>query len=223
MELYSLVSYSAIGYVQRIGGLPFGIGLKSSSDTDGIYRETELILSSAYNITSRLSSGANIKYLSSAASVGNIIIGKGAGLAMDFGFRYIPPWDILSLDASFQNLPGYVSYNRKKYLSYPGDGYSQMPGISYKVGSCIYLNRLFPAAEGAILAIQLSDGNLCTGAEYGFRNFAFVRSGLRFGNALNRALTVGLGIRLHSIRLDYAYVGSDVGAQTSQFSVSLRW
>ena len=49
------------------------------------------------------------------------------------------------------------------------------------------------------------------------------RAGLRTGNDLTRSITVGFGISLSALKVDYAYVGSEFGAQTSQFSVSINW
>jgi len=229
MELYDLVSYNSISYAQLIKGVPVGFGLVSSSDADGVYRELEFVLSSARNIHNNLRVGSNIKYLSATAYTGDIKIGNGNGLSLDIGCQYnllvgaIHELPLLSFGITLQNLLGYVSYDRKAVMDIPGRKYSQRPGFSYKVGADVKLERLLPRMKNSVLAVEVSDGDVHIGAEYLFRDFAAVRSGFRTGNALTRSITVGFGIKLSAIRFDYAYVGSAVDAQTSQFSVSINW
>lgn len=223
MELYDLVSYSSIGYAQntRIG--PIGVGLVSSSDVDGAYREITLALSAAREIYQGLSLGTNIKYLSSAANTGNVRVGGGRGASLDLGCQYRIMDDLLSLGAALQNPIGYVSYSREAVKDIPGQKYWQKPGLSYKIGAGVDLGRLLSQMKGAVLAAELSDGDIHAGAEYFFWDVLAMRCGYRTGNALTRAITMGFGIQLSALTLDYAYVGSAVGSQTSQFSVSVNW
>jgi len=223
MELYDLVSYSSVGYAHSLKMGKIGTGLVSSSDTDGVYREITLALSAAGKIYRGLSLGSNFKYLSSSASTGDIRVGSGRGVSLDVGCQYSIKEDLMSLGIVFQNLAGYVSYNRKAVRNIPGQKYSQRPGFSYKAGAGVNLESLLPHIDKTVLSIQLADRDIHTGLECIFWNVAAIRAGFRTGNALTRSITTGFGIKLAAIRLDYAYVGSQIGSQTSQFSVSVNW
>ena len=223
MELYSLVSYSSIGYAQRIKPGSIGFGLVSSSDIEGIYQETTLVLSAAGRVYRALSIGANAKYLSSVANTGDVKIGSGRGLSLDMGCQYHIWEDLVSFGITFQNLVGYVSYNREAMRDIPGQRYSQRPGFSYRAGAGLDLGRLLSQVDNAVLAAELSNGDIHIGAECVFWNVVAARAGFRTGNALTRSITAGFGLKLSTLRFDYAYVGSQVGSQTSQFSVSINW
>jgi len=223
MELYDLVSYSSLSYVQRMKGSSFGLGVMSSSDTDGIYHEMELILCYAKEAINNLNLGANIKYLSSEAYTGDVKLGNGKGISFDLGGQYHLLDDDVSLGIRLQNLLGYVSYNRKAVMGIASKKYSQSPDLSYGLGASVDVKRFLPALKDVIVATELADGDFHTGIEYTFHNIISIRSGLRFGNALTRAITAGFGIKASALKLDYAYVSSSVGAQTSQFSVSVSW
>jgi len=220
-ELYDLVSYSSLGYVQRVKSSSIGLGIMSSSDTDGVYHEMELILCYAKEAISNLNIGTSIKYLSSEAYLGNTKLGNGKGISFDLGCQY--RINDISLGVRLQNILGYVSYNRKAVMGIAGDKYLQSPDFSYGLGASINMERFTPALKNVIVATELADGDFHTGVEYTFYNIISIRSGLRLGNALTRAITAGFGIKTSALRLDYAYVSSSVGAQTSQFSVSVRW
>ena len=223
MELYSLVSYSSLGYAQRIKNAPLGFGLVSSSDADGIYREMSLILSAAHSVWRGLSMGSNIKYLSADVNTGDVRIGGGRGVSLDLGCQWRVMNDLLSFGVAFQNLVGCVWYSREATGDILGRKYSQMPGFSYKVGSSVSLKHLLGWLSNAVFVVELSDGDFHTGAECDFWNVLAIRAGFRTGNALTRSVTAGFGMKLSGIRLDYAYIGSEVGAQTSQFSISVNW
>ncbi len=223
MELYDLVSYSSVGYAHSLKMGKIGAGLVSSSDIDGAYRETILALSAAGKVYRGLSLGSNVKYLSSSASAGDVRVGSGRGLSLDAGCQCSIKEDLVSLGIVFQNLAGYVSYNREAVRDIPGQKYSQRPGFSYKAGAGVKLESILPYVDKTVLSVQLADGDVHTGLECIFWNVAAIRAGFRTGNALTRSITTGLGIKLAAIRLDYAYVGSQMGSQTSQFSVSVNW
>lgn len=223
LGLYDLVSYSALGYTQQVGRGAIGSGIVSSSDVDGVYRETTIALSTAMEIYHGLSAGLNTKYLSSAANTGDIRIGSSKGLSLDLGCQYRALEDLLSAGAAFQNLMGNVWYDREAVGDISGRSYSEKPAFSYKVGAGFDFVRLLPRVDKALLAAELSDGDIHIGAECVFWNIIAARAGYRTGNALTRSITVGFGLGLSGFRLDYAYVGSAVGSQTSQFSVSVKW
>lgn len=223
LELYDLVSYSSLGYAHRIAIGSIGVGVVSSNDVDGAYQETTLALSGAGEILSGLSLGANVKYLFSMANAGNIRIGSGNGMALDLGCQYNVWEDALFLGASFQNLASYVWYNRKAVKDIPGAKYSEGLDVLYRIGASVKPERLFPSMQNSILSFEFSDGHAHAGAEHTFWDIIALRVGARTGNALTRAITAGFGLRLSAFILDYAYVGSEVGAGTSQFSLSIDW
>ena len=223
VELYGLVSYSSLGYAYgtEIGSM--GLGLVSSSDVDGVYRETTLALSAAREFHRGLNVGMNVKYLSSAANTGDIRIGGGRGVALDLGCQYQAWKDMVFLGVSLQNLVSHVSYNREAVKDIPGRKYSENLDLSYRIGSGIKLGWLSPHTQNTVLAAEVSDNNIHIGAEHTFRDTIAARIGYRTGNALTRSVTAGFGLRLSAFRLDYAYIGSEVGAETSQFSFSVDW
>jgi hypothetical protein len=223
MELYGLVSYSSLSYVQRVKGSSVGLGVMSSSDTDGIYHEMKLILCYAKEIVNNLGLGANANYLSSEAYINNVKLGNGKGISFDLGCQYRMLDDDISLGIRLQNLLGNVVYNRKAVMGMASKKYTQSPDFSYGLGASVDLERLLPALKDMIAVTEFADGDFHTGVEYTFHNTISIRSGLRFGNALTRAITAGFGIKASALKLDYAYVSSSVGAQTSQFSISVSW
>lgn len=222
MLLYDLVSYSSIGYAQNIENSSVGIGIISSTDADGIYQEMEFIGCYGKRLSDNLNIGTGLKYLSSNANMENIRLGNGKGIALDFGCQYQPK-DAIVLGIRLRNLIGYVSYNRDAIMDIAGDKYSELPDFSYAIGGSADIDYFFPKVKDMILAIDIADNDIHAGLEYTFRNVLSIRTGLRFGNALNRAITAGFGVKASAIRLDYAYVSSSVGAPTSQFSVSVAW
>jgi hypothetical protein len=223
MELYYLVSYGSLSYAQRIKGGSVGLGVISSSDSDGVYQEMELVACYGRKFFNNLSVGSGVKYLSSGANTGNVNIGNGKGVAIDFGCQYQLMNNAITFGMRLRNLVGYVAYNRKAIMDIAGEKYSQMPDFSYGFGVSVSIDRLFPIMKDTILAVEIADNDIHTGLEYTFRDILSIRAGYRLGNELNRAITAGFGVKASAIRLDYAYVSSFVGAATSQFSVSVVW
>lgn len=230
MELYNLVSYSAISYATKVSGIPLGIGLNSSSDIDGVYQETEFILLSAIDVYTQLSLGAGLKYLNANANLGDTEIGGGKGISIDLGCKYDIFKNTLCLGVKFHNLLGYVSYNRMAYSDISEQSYWERPGFSYRVGTSIKLDILLEKVLNyklnyvpkSIIAFDIYDNDICMGLECNF-SIISIRCGIKTGNALTRSLTSGFGINLSSFSVDYAYVASEIGNQISQFSVSVRW
>jgi len=223
MELYDLVSYSSVGYVQPTKIAVAGLGLVSSSDVDGIYQEIIINLSAGKEIYKNLNLGSCLKYLYSSANLGNEKIGSGKGFSLDIGMQYLIHKDMVRIGAALKNPIGYVAYNRKDIKGIPGEKYHERPGFSYKAGVSLNLGYVFPKIDKTLINAELSDNDIHIGLEYTFRNILAIRAGFRTGNALTKAVTMGFGLNLQSVRLDYGYVGSQVGAQTSQFSISTAW
>lgn len=230
MELYNLVSHSAISYAKNISGIPLGIGLNSSSDIEGVYQETEFIILSALDVSNQLSLGAGLKYLHANANLGDTEIGGGKGISIDLGCKYNVFRDTLCLGVAFHNLLGYVFYNRMAYSDIYEQNYWERPSFSYKIGANVKLDILLGKildyklnyVPKSIMAFDIYDNDVCMGLECDF-SIISIRCGIKRGNALTRSLTSGFGINFSSFRVDYAYVASEIGDQISQFSVSVRW
>lgn len=223
MELYELVSYSSLSYTQKVKNNGFGIGVISSDDKDSIYQETEIILAYSRQTAKNINFGTNMRYLSSYAYFNNVKLGSGKGIAIDLGSQYLLLDKGLSLGLALHSPIGIVFYNRKPLLGYDEEKYSQMTDFNYNIGVSFDLSKRFPVLNKLLLAGELSDGYPCFGIEWTYADMLSIRSGLRLGNSLNRALTMGLGFKLYMIKLDYAYVSSSVNADTSQISVSINW
>ncbi|MGB9598219.1 MAG: hypothetical protein ACPL7B_18165, partial [Candidatus Poribacteria bacterium] len=222
-ELYELVSYSSLSYIQKFKDNGFGIGIISSDDKDSIYQETEIMLAYSRQIVQNLNFGANIRYLSSYAYFDNVKFGSGKGIAVDLGSQYLLQNKGLSFGLALHSPIGIVFYERKPLLGYDEEKYSQITDFYYNIGASFDLSEKFPALNRLLLVGELSDGYPCFGGEWTYADMLSIRSGLRFGNSLNRALTMGLGFKLSMIKLDYAYVSSPVNADISQVSVSINW
>lgn len=223
MELYELVSYSALSYIQKIKNNGFGIGVISSDDKDSIYQEAEIMLAYSRQIVQNLNFGANIRYLSSYAYFDNVKLGSGKGIAIDLGSQFLLQDKGLSFGLALHSPIGIIFYNRKPLLGYGEEKYSQVTDFYYNIGASFDLSKKFPVLNRLLLAGELSDNHPCFGIEWTYADMLSIRSGLRFGNLLNRVLTMGLGFKLYMIKLDYAYVSSPVNADTSQISVSINW
>lgn len=223
MELYGLVSYSSLSYIQKLKDNGFGIGIISSDDKDGVYQEAEAIFAYSRQIAKNLNFGANIRYLSSHAYFDEVRVGNGKGIAVDLGSQFLLPDKGLSFGIGLHSPIGIVFYNRKPLLGYGEEKYFQMTDFCYNIGASWDLAKKFSNLEKLLLAGELSDGYPCFGAEWTYANMISVRSGVRLGNSLNRALTMGLGFKLSLIKIDYAYISSSVDADTSQISVSVNW
>jgi hypothetical protein len=222
MELYDLVSYSSLGFAQSTKLGTIGAGLVSSSDIEGVYYEMIMTLSAGKKLYKDLSFGASVKYNYSSANLDNLKIGSGKGFSLDTGLQYCIRQDLVRIGVAFQNLAGYISYDRGNYKDIPGEKYRERPGFSYKTGVSVNLSSIFPKLDKTFVNAELSDNHIHAGAEYTFRDILSLRAGFQTGNALNSAITMGFGLKLQSIRLDYAYIGSQFGANTSQFSVSMK-
>ncbi|MBD3180958.1 PorV/PorQ family protein [Candidatus Poribacteria bacterium] len=222
MELYDMVSYSALSYIRKFREIPVGLGLVSSSDVEGVYREIGLYFSLARNIRDKLDIGTSLKYLSSTAYTANMKLGNSRGLSLDAGIQYHNWRNILSFGLNFHNILGQVSYNRKSVKEIPGESYWQRPDFSYRIGLAVNPFKMPSYAKYTLVSAEICDGDFHLGLERSFWNILSLRAGLRTGNALNCALTAGFGLRMNALRFDYAYVGSKYGTETSQFSVSIR-
>ncbi|HIM09739.1 TPA: hypothetical protein EYM26_02950, partial [Candidatus Poribacteria bacterium] len=87
-EIYDLVNYSFISLaipVQSNRGI--GFGLLSSSDLEELYQELVFDISIAQKVWKTLQIGLNCGFLSSSASIGEIRVGSGRGVALDIGAR----------------------------------------------------------------------------------------------------------------------------------------
>ena len=144
-------------------------------------------------------------------------------MALDLGCQYSAWKDMVFLGMSFQNLASHVSYDREAVKDIPGEKYSENADLSFRIGGGTRLGWLSPHTQNTIMAAEFADDSAHMGAEHTFRDTVAVRVGYGTGNALTRSITMGFGLKLSAFELDYAYVGSEFGAQTSQFSFSVDW
>ncbi len=223
MELYELVSYSSLSYIQKIKNNGIGIGIISSDDKDGVYQEAEIMLTYSRQIAPNFNLGTNFRYLSSYAYLDNVKLGSGKGFAVDLGSQFLLQDKGLSFGLALHSPIGIVFYDRKSLLGYNEKRYYQMTDFYYNIGASFDWASKFPALDRLLLSGELSDNRLCLGFEWTYADILSIRSGLKFGNSINRALTTGLGFKLSMIKIDYAYVSSPVNADTSQISISVSW
>lgn len=225
-ELYGLVSYSFVAWAHPLRmGRTLGVSLSSSSDPDGLYQELILGISAAEEIVSNLHVGLNIKYLSSAANIGEISVGSSGGGAVDVGVQYTLASGRIALGLAFPNLLSHVRYRRTSLKNAEATNYTENPLRESRVGVALRLDILTPRFTNATFAVEATNGGLILGGEYVIgdaeRRAASVRLGGRFTEGVSRGITAGFGYRFGSLQLDYAFVGGRYQSQTSLFSVTL--
>ena len=227
LELYGLVNYSFVAWAQPMqDGRAIGAGLSSSSDPEGLYQELVLDLSAAEEIRENLHVGFNIKYLSSAASIGEIAVGSSGGAALDLGVRYMLADGRIVIGLALPNLLSYVRYNRNTLKNADETSYSERLARESRVGVAVGLEQFHPRLSNAIVALELENGDLIFGGEYtvGDTNRqAGLRMGWRLTDGVSRGFTAGFGYRFSNLRFDYAFVGGRYDSQTSLFSVTLYY
>lgn len=230
LELYGLVGYSFIALAQPVASVgTIAASLSGSNDRDGNYQEVVLNISLARQVVSNLNLGINLKYLSSKASMGEIKVGSGVGLAADFGLRY----DLslrskaglknkLRFGISLPNLFSYISYNREELKNAQASQYSESLLREYRLGLAASLDSIHKSLSGTSLSLEFANGNLLFGIEKKIKNAA-VRTGYRFSGGLSNGITFGLGYSINEFELNYAYVNGKYDSQTSQFSLNLHY
>jgi len=221
LELYGLVNYSFLAWAQPLRDKPnIAFSLSSSSDTDGLYQELVLAASAAQPVWENLSLGINLKYLSSAASIGEIAVGSGRGISVDVGAQYALARGRLMVGLALPNLLSYVAYSREALKHAEAASYSERLTRESRIGVAAQLDLISPKLSDTVAAFELTNGSPVFGLEHQVRN-ASLRLGWRLTEGVSRGLTVGLGYRLGNFQLDYGFVSGRYDSQTSLFSVTL--
>ena len=220
-EIHDLVNYSFISLaipVQSNRGI--GFGLLSSSDLEELYQELVFDISIAQKVWKTLQIGLNCEFLSSSASIGEIRVGSGRGVALDIGARYTMQENQVMIGLKLPNLISRVNYNRRKLKNAEAKSYHEILNREFGIGVAIKLGLLSEKMAGSILAIDYANGAPLIGLEYLIQGVN-IQLGYRFTNGISHGPTVGFGYQLNSFRVDYAYVNGKYGTSTSVFSVTI--
>ena len=200
-----------VGTAMRFGKNGFGLGLVLNSVSDiehraaqtgtlvGLFNAYDVALVGAYGrqVREDLDLGLSLKLLYE-----KMYVYSSSGLAVDFGTRYHPPVENLTVAAVIQNV-GNMSAMRDEKISLP---------LTVKAGLA-YVLEAEPLHGGLLLLVDVSKASdyratVHTGLEYTFdRRFA-LRSGYLFGHD-DRGLSAGVGLVFRTYRLDYAYIPFD--------------
>ncbi|MFH1501449.1 MAG: PorV/PorQ family protein [Candidatus Eisenbacteria bacterium] len=215
-EWFEGIRYEYLGGVRSDGTQAFGVAVVGlymddlerregpTSEPIGHFGVFDFAVMGTYGrkLTEYLDVGAGAKYLFE-----KIDDESATGFAADLGVRYvIPSLPGMSAGASVQNLgPG---------MTFIEDEFS-LP-LTYRVG--VALESPIDALKGELLltgdAVIPNDGDpkYHFGAEFEYSNLLALRFGYRTGWD-NQNVSVGLGAKVGSFRLDYAYVPfySDLG------------
>ena len=221
LEIHDLVNYSFISLtipIQSNRGI--GFGLLSSSDLEGLYQELAFDISIAQKIWKTFQIGLNCELLSSSASIGEIRVGSGRGIALDIGIRYTMRENQIAIGLNLPNLISRVNYSRQKLKNAEAKSYHEILNRELGIGAAIKLGLLSKKMSSGTLAIDYANGAPLIGLEYLIQN-ANVQLGYRFTDGISRGPTIGFGYRLNSFRVDYAYVNGKYGTSTSVFSVTI--
>ena len=82
------------------------------------------------------------------------------------------------------------------------------------------MDRLTMSIDGINPIDYIVYGGL--GVEYSWRDMAYVRGGTRIGHD-TAGLSVGGGVKIRGIMVDYAYVNYGILNETHQFGISLEF
>ena len=220
-EIHGLVNYSFISLtipIQSDRGI--GFGLLSSSDLEELYQELAFDISIAQKIWKTFQIGLNFEFLSSSASIGEIQVGSGRGIALDIGARYTMLKNQVAIGLNLPSLISRVNYSRRKLKNAEAKSYHEVLNRGLSIGMAIKLGLLSQKMSGGTLAIDYANGAPLIGLEYLVQN-ANIQLGYRFTDGITRGPTMGFGYQLNSFRVDYAYVDGKYSTPTSAFSVTI--
>ena len=216
LDLYGLVGYSTVAVVlpSETGG--WGFGLMGSDDVEGLYQEMALLASTAYPITPTISAGGTLHYLSSQATTGDVLIGRGRGLALDVGFQATFLDEDLILAVSAPQLLSYVSYHRESVWRGPEVSYTEGAAREFRLGASY---RTYWHRPLRLATEWTNSGTWKAGLEILLAQPFRLRAGLRLGAGLDQGWSAGFGYRAGIFQLDYAYASGRFGVSTSQMSL----
>ena len=221
-EIHDIVNYSFISLaipIQPNHGI--GFGLLSSSDLEELYQELILNIAIAQKIWETFQIGLNCEFLSSSASIDEIRVGSGRGIALDIGVLYTMQEDQVAIGFNLPNLISHVNYNRQKLKNAEATSYHETLNHELGIGIAFKLGLLSKKMSRGTLAIDYANGAPLIGLEYLIQNVN-VQFGYRFTHGISRGPTMGFGYQFYNFRIDYAYVNGKYGSSTSVFSVTIN-
>jgi len=174
-------------------------------------KEMSIGIGIAYKLTTKLSMGVNVNYISS-----DLIYEDASAVAFDLSATYII--DDLNLGLSASNVGSKIEYGNNKY---------DLPSIIKAGGQYTFnlgKNSFSTNLEGDYWLNEstLSGG---IGGEFMYKNYVAIRAGYHFADeqkTIPSYTSVGLGVILKCINLDFAYIlsGSN-SAPDNGFNLSM--
>lgn len=173
----------------------------AKTGSDGSLTNNSIYASYARKLHQKVGVGANVKLLQQKiAGMSDSAFGLDAGIL-------VHPLSFLSVGASFSNInsPSVTLQSSK-------DVYR--PISRFGVAADVFRNKLMLTVD--LVKISQQKALYATGAEFRPNRLLSLRTGF---NA-NRSYTLGMGVNLHPIRIDYAFSDTDLGAFNK---VSITW
>ncbi|MBU1100444.1 MAG: PorV/PorQ family protein [Bacteroidetes bacterium] len=213
------VSSEMIGVTFTAFGLPFAIGLNTTSVSDIEVRtkpgEVEATfdanyfygsLSTALEITDDFSAGVTIKYLYE-----NLFSDEATGLGADFGIYYKGLMSDLDLGASINNV-GSMNQLRSEETTLPS---------SFNVGASYILLGNGSKIESTIAAgykrfLEAETSHVQVGGEFSYDRIIALRVGYVSGFE-SKDLSYGIGLKWGSFGFDYTFIPVEYGLGNSNF------
>ncbi len=173
----------------------------SVTDSNGSLNNSAIFGSYAHKVTQKISAGVNAKFIQQ--KVGGY---SGSTLGLDAGFmmRLAP---VFSLGVAFQNL-------NAPSVKLRTDADPYRPVTRLGLASDVFRGRLTLTAD--LIKASHESNQYAAGAEWRLNRLFNLRTGFNG----NRNYTLGMGLNLKKLRVDYAFSDSDLGAFNK---VSLTW
>jgi len=193
------------GKLDRYGNFP-------SIRPDGTFTPYDLALSAGYgtDILPNLSLGISAKLIYE-----KIDFESATGWAVDFGVFHRSAIEGLTLGASILNLGPQAKFVEEKF--YPP--FQFRVGVSYRYDDERIRGSILVASDAVFP--NDSDAKLHLGAEYGYRDFLFIRLGYK-SNYYVQGATLGVGVVYDRLRFDYAYMPMQLElGNVHRFSISV--
>jgi opacity protein-like surface antigen len=171
------------------------------TDSNGSLNNNAIYGSYAHKITQKFAAGGNIKFLQQ-----KIAGYSDSAIGLDLGFLYrMSP--LFRIGAAFANI-----HSPEVTLRSEADVYRPVTRLGF--ASDVFKHRLTLSAD--VIKVSQESNLFGAGLEWNVNSLMALRGGY---NA-NHSFTMGLGLSLKTLRLDYAFSNSDLGAFNK---VSLTW
>lgn len=185
------------------------------NDTELDFSQNDFSFTIGIRLHSRISIGGKIKYLTTSASLEDVIQGKGSGIGIDLGALFyltqrlkaaIVTHDWHDTELRYEN--GVKEILFRENIRY---------GLSYTFNDFLLFNR-------PLLALDFDD-RIHLGAEIWLRNTLALRAGLQhdcYKNSEDELIfSFGAGVRYKVFRFDYALTNSPFLENTNRISLGL--